>query len=59
MVGKPLAQLLLNENCHGDHCPFAQPRSAGAVPSGRSWSFAAVGRPEMVQGRLDQAGRHA
>jgi len=55
LVGRPLVQLLLNEKCDGDDRTFALARSA-AIMRPRDLVYAAVGKPEMVRGELDQAG---
>ena len=57
LVGRPVVQLLLNENCHGDDRAFALARSAAQLcaraDSGRRRRPAGNGAR-----RLDQAGRH-
>ena len=57
IVGKPMAQLLLHENCTVT-IAHSQTQDLPAWCRRADILVAAVGRPEMVQGRLDQAGRH-
>ena len=35
LVGKPIAQLLLQQNCHRHHGAFPHPQSAGSLPARR------------------------
>ena len=57
IVGKPVAQLLLNENCTVT-IAHSRTRDLPAVVRRADLVVAAAGRPEMVQGQLDQARRH-
>ena len=56
VVGKPLAQLLLAENATVT-VAHSKTEDLPAVCRRGDLVFAAVGRPEMVRKRLDQAGR--
>ena len=72
IVGKPMAQLLVQRQLHRDRRPFADQRPARRRYAARDIVVAAVGRPEMVRGdwlkpgatvidvgqeRVEQAGR--
>ncbi len=57
IVGKPLAQLLLAENATVT-IAHSKTRDLAAVCRRADLLVAAVGRPELVRGSLDQAGRN-
>jgi methylenetetrahydrofolate dehydrogenase (NADP+) / methenyltetrahydrofolate cyclohydrolase len=57
IVGKPMAQLLLGESCTVT-IAHSRTRDLPEVCRRADILVAAVGRPEMIDGDLDQAGRH-
>ena len=57
LVGRPLVQLLLNENATVT-IAHSRSRDLAQLCARADLVYAAVGKPEMVRARLDQAGRH-